>query len=229
MAHTGSVTFSGRSLLVNRIKGVMTEPLNIHWGLGNGVTANTAAANSDVGLFQPSPEARTAGTSTGISTSFLADTYQVTGAITATAARTITEVGLFDTSTLAATGTIAATLTSGALSVTLGSTIGPTTNNFYIQMENECALVTGGQNTSVFTITRGQFGSSAAGHVSGTALTVGGDGGAKASFGVGGQTVTTVVQTSYGGDIFAHADFGSLILASGDSILFTITDQFSGA
>ena len=155
MAHSGSVTFSGRSLLVNRIKSNMTEPLNIGWGIGTA----TGAANSDVALFQPAGEARTAGTSTGISTSFLADTYQVTGAITASAGRTITEVALHDTTTLASTGTLAASITASATSVTLGSTIGPTAGNFYAQVNNEAVLVTGGQNTSVFTITRAQFGS----------------------------------------------------------------------
>ena len=223
MAHTGSVTFSGRSLLVNRIKGNMTEPLNIGWGVGT----QTGAANSDVNLFAPAGEARTAGTSTGISTSFLADTYQVTGSITATAARTITEVGLFDTTTLSPTTTLAANATSVATSITLGAAIGPTTNNFYVQLLGECLLVTGGQNTTLITVTRGQFNSTAASGVSGAAVTVGGDGGARASFTLGGQTAT--VPASLGGDMFAHADFGSLSLNSGDSILFTVTDQFSGA
>ena len=223
MAHSGSVTFSGRSILVNRIKANGTEPLNIGWGIGTA----TGAANSDVALFQPSTEARTAGTSTGISTSFLADTYQVTGSITATAGRTITEVALHDTSTLAGTGTLAASITASATSVTLGSTIGPTTGNFYVQMNNEVALVTGGQNTSVFTITRAQFGSTAAIQASASAITVGGDGGAHATFSVGGQTAS--VTAALGGNLFAHADFGSLILNSGDSVLFTITDQFSGS
>lgn len=225
MAHLGSVTFSGRSILVNRLKGNMTEPLNIGWGIGTA----TGALNSDVALFQPSTEARTAGTSTGISTSFLADTYQVTGAITATAGRTITEVALHDTSTLAATSTLTASITASATSATLGATVGPTAGNFYAQINNEAVLVTGGQNTAVWTLTRGQFNSVAAIQASGSAITVGGDGGAHASFTIGGQTTSVAYQTSFGGDLFAHADFGSIILNSGDSILFTILDQFSGA
>ena len=225
MAHTASVTFPGRSLLCNRLKGNMTEPLNIGWGIGT----VTGAANSDVALFAPAGEARTAGASTAITTSFLADTYQVTGSITATAAKSITEVGLYDTTTLAATSTLAASMTASVLSVTLGATIGPTAGNFYAQVNNECLLVTGGQNTSVWTVTRAQFNSAAAIQASGSAITVGGDGGAHASFAVGGQTTTVAYQTSFGGDMFAHADFNVVALNSGDSILFTITDQFSGA
>jgi hypothetical protein len=223
MAHTGSVTFSGRSILVTRLRGTGAEPLNIGWGTGTA----TGHANSDVNLFVPGSETRVAGTSTGVSTSFLADTYQVTGAITAAGAKTITEVGLFDTTTLSGTATLAASITASATSATLSATIGPTTLNFYGQVGNECVLVTGGQNTSVLTITRAQLGSTAAIQASGSSFTVGGDGGARASFTLGGQTAT--VAAAQGGNMFAAADFAGLALNTSDSILFTITDQFSGA
>jgi hypothetical protein len=224
MANAGSVTFPGRSLLVSRLKGNMSEPLNIGWGTGT----FTGSTNANVNLFTPATEARTAGTSSGITTSYLADTYQVTGSITATAAKTITEVGLFDTSTLSPTTTLAATATAGATSITLGAagTL-PGANNYYVQMNGETMLVTAGQGTTLVTVTRGQFNNAAVSGASGASVTLGGDGGARVSWTLGGQTAS--VPAASGGDCFAHADFGGLSLNSGDSILFTITDQFSGA
>ena len=227
MANAATVTMPGRSILVNRTRGSGTEPLNIGWGTGT----QTASTNANVNLFVPGGEARTAGTSSGISTSFLADTYKVTGSITATAAKTITEVGLFDTTTLSGTSTLSASITASATSLTMAAAIGPASGNFYIQLGGstggETALVTAGQNTSIFTITRAALGSVAAIQASGTSVTVGGDGGANTSWSIGGQTAAIVA--SLGGNMFAHADFAGLPLASGDAILFTITDQFSGA
>ena len=229
MTTGASVCFSGRSIIVNRLRGSGTEALNIGWGTGNGVTG---ASNANVNMFQPATEARTAGTSSGISTSFLADTYKVTGSITATAAKTITEVALFDTTTLSPTTTLFASATASATSITLAAAIGPTTGNFYIELGGlvtggETVLVTGGQNTTLVTIVRGQLGSVSGIQTSGASVTVGGDGGANTSWAVGGQTAS--VPASLGGNMFAHADFAGLALNSGDSILFTVTDQFSGA
>jgi len=224
MANAGTVTFSGRSILVSRLKGNQTEPLNIGWGTGT----FTGSANGNVNLFAPSTEARTAGTSSGITTSYLADTYQVTGSITATAARSITEVGLFDTSTLSATTTLAASASNAIASITVGAagTL-PGAANYYVQMQGETMLVTAGQGTTLLTVTRGQFNVPAVSGASGAPVTLGGDGGARASWTLGGQTAS--VPAASGGNMFAHADFGNLSLNSGDSILFTITDQFSGA
>lgn len=83
----------GKQIFVNRLMGSGTEPKYIQWGTGAGT-----AAVADTGLFSTSTttEARTAGTSSAVTTSQTSDTYQVVGTITAAGARTITEVGLFD-------------------------------------------------------------------------------------------------------------------------------------
>lgn len=223
MANAATATYSGRSIMWNRVKGNGTEPKNIGWG----DSAVTASANPDVNMFKPQTEARTAGTSTCITTSQLADTYQVTGAITcATGGKTITEAALFDTTTLSPSTTLAATLVIGGTSMSLGSATGlPGTGNYYMQIENEVVLITAGQTTTLQTITRGQLGSSAAGHAASTPVTLGGDGGANAQFSLGGQTAT--VAAANGGSCFVHADFGGIALNVNDSINFTFQDQLT--
>ncbi len=188
----------------------------------------TASANPDVNLFAPATEVRVAGTSTGITTTQLADTYQVTGTLTClVAGKTITEAGLYDTTTLSGTTTIASTISTNAqTSVTIGAATGPTTLNFYMQIGNEVVLVTGGQNTTTITFTRAQLGSTAGNsYPIGTPITVGGDGGARTNFTLGGQTAT--VNAAAGGNMFAHADFAGIALNVNDSILFTWKDTFT--
>src|ERR1051326_1538367 len=132
MANAATATYSGRSLLWIRLRGSGTEPLNIGWGTGS----VTASANANVNLFTPATESRVAGTSTVISTTQLADTYQVTGTLTClVGAKTITEAGLFDTITNSATTTIAtSSQAAGATTLTIASATGfPGSNNFYIQ------------------------------------------------------------------------------------------------
>jgi hypothetical protein len=49
--------------------------------------------------------------------------------------------------------------TAGATSITVASAAGfPTTGNYYIRIDNEVMLVTGGQGTTTWTVTRGQLG-----------------------------------------------------------------------
>jgi hypothetical protein len=198
-----------------------TEPKNIGWGTG----AQTSSANSDVNLFNPGSEARTSGGSTQTTTSYLADTYLVTGSITAAGAKTITEAALFDSSASSPTTTLAATVTSAAQTAfSLGAATGPTTGNYYAQIANEVVLVTGGQNTTSITVVRGRLGSTAAAsYAVGAIFTPGGDGGAKAFGGVGEQTSTTVV----GGSMFAHSDFAGVAVALNDSINFSFKGQFA--
>lgn len=227
MANAATVTFSGRSIIWGRVKGnSVNEPLNIQWG----DSTVTGSLNSDVNLFKPQTEARTAGTSSLYTTSFLADTYQVTGAITcAVGAKTITEVGLFDTTTASPSTTVAASLTASATVVTIGA-LGnfPTTGNYYAQVENEVVLVTGANSTTL-TMTRGRMNSTSATHTSGVPFTLGGDGSMGA--GLSGATTqqTATVGASVGGDLFLHADFAGIALNVSDSINFTIRDQISGA
>jgi hypothetical protein len=221
LANLATATFSGRSLIWGRMKGLMTEGKNIGWG----VSTTTASANANVNLFGPATEARTAGTSSLISTTQLADTYQVTGTITcAVGAKTITEVGLFDTTTLSTTTTLAASLTASATTATFGANPGPTTGNYYCQVANETILVTGANSTTL-TVSRGALGSPSAIQASGTVVTLGGDGGAFANGTVGGQTAS--IPASLGGDMFIHADFAGVALNVADSISFTITDTLT--
>ena len=148
MATAATATFSGRSIVWNRMKGNGTEGKNIGWGTGGGLTGS---ANSDVNLFAPATEARTAGTSTLTTTSFLGDTYQVVGSIVcAVGAKTITEAGLFDTTTLSNTTTVSASMTAAQTTVTLAAASGIASNNYYRQLEKEVVLVTSGQNTTTF-------------------------------------------------------------------------------
>jgi hypothetical protein len=226
MANQATATFAGRSLIWAFIKaaGSPTEPKNIGWGSG----ATTASANSDVALFGPQTEARVAGVSSLIATSYLADTYQVTGTITATNAKTITEAGLFDTTTASSTSTIAsASQASGATTITLGATIGPASGNFYIQVENEVQLVTAGQGAATLTVVRAQLGSAAAAHAIGATATSGADGLANTNASLGGQTATYANTTAKGGSLFAHADFAGIALNNNDSILLTWKDQLT--
>jgi hypothetical protein len=89
------VTSAGDAIVTNRIKGAGTEPLYVAWGTGAGTAGKT-----DTTLFSEAAEARTAGTSsrvTSASPAYTNDTYQVVGAITcAGAGKTITNAGLFD-------------------------------------------------------------------------------------------------------------------------------------
>jgi hypothetical protein len=221
MANASVATYGGRSTWINRLKGNGTEPKNIGWGTGT----VTAAASANVNLFAPATEARTAGTSNAATTNYLADTYAVTGTVTcAVTGKTITEVGMFDTTTLSTTTTFAAAVTASATSATFGANPGPTSGNYYIQAENETILCTGANSTTL-TIVRGSLGSVAATHASGVAATIGGDGGAYTLNSLGGQTAT--VAAAQGGSMFMHADFGGIALSVNDSIAFTISDTLT--
>lgn len=222
MANAATATFPGRGLIWNRMKGNGTEGKNIAWG----DSSLTGSANSDVNLFKPQTEARTAGTSTLTTTSFLGDTYQVVGSIVcAVGAKTITEAGLFDTTTLSNNTTVASSMTASQTTVTLGAASGIASLNYYRQIEKEVVLVTGGQNTATETITRGRLGSTSAVHSSGVSSTVGGDGGS----GTGGATSeqTATVGAAQGGSIFVHADFAVIALSVSDSIAFTFLIQLT--
>lgn len=222
MANLVVPTFSGRSIITNRLKGNGTEPKNIGWG----DSAVTASANPDVNLFGPQTEARVVGTSSLITTTQLADTYQVTGQITAlVGAKTIREAALFDSSTLAPTTTVGASMTAAQASIVTGA-VGafPTTGNYYAQLENEVILITGANSTTL-TCTRGRIGSTSAVHSSGVPVTLGGDGGA----GTGGATSeqTATVGAAQGGSVFIHGDFAGIALSVSDAINFTFKDQFT--
>lgn len=222
MANANTATYSGRSILWRMVKGAGTEPKNIGWG----DSTVTGSANPNVNLFKPQTETRVAGTSTMTTTSFLGDTYQVVGTLTcAVGAKTITEAGLFDTTTLSPTTTVAASMTAAQTTVSLGAASGIATSSYYRQLENETVLVTAGSNSTTETIVRGQLGSTSAVHSSGVPTTVGGDGGAGqggATSGQGGTSQASIA--ALGGSMFAHADFAGIALSVSDSINFTFSD-----
>jgi hypothetical protein len=85
---------AGKAIISARLRGLGTEPLFTAWGTG----AGTAAA-TDTTLFTEGPEARVSGTSSQVTTTTTNDTYQVVATITASAARAVTNAGLFDAST----------------------------------------------------------------------------------------------------------------------------------
>lgn len=92
MPASTAVVNKGRDILTNRIIGSGTEPKYI--AIGTGTTAVTLADTA----LGTEVETRATGTSSRTTTSSTNDTYQVVGTITATGARTIGEVGLFDQS-----------------------------------------------------------------------------------------------------------------------------------
>lgn len=226
MANAATNTYSGRTILWKRMQGTGTEAKNIGWG--DSTVTNSSLFN--VNLFKPQTEARTAGTSTLASsntgTPTLGDVYQVVGTVTcAVGAKTITEAGLFDTTTASNNTTVAVSMTAAQTNISIGSVSGfPTTGNYYGQLEGETILVSGANNTSL-TIVRGRLGSTSATHVSGTPFTIGADGGASGSGATSEQTAT--VAASNGGSIFAHADFAGIALSVSDAIAFTWLDTLT--
>jgi hypothetical protein len=226
MANAAVATHSGKGIIWNKLKGTGTEPLNIQWG----DSTVTASAATNVNLFKPQTEARTAGTSTLVTTTSncLADTYKVVGTITtAVGAKTITEVALFNTTTASPTTTLSASLTASAVLVTIASLTGfPTSGAYYAQIENETVLVTGANSTTL-TIARGSLGSTSATHASAVPYTIGGDGMAIGTSATTGQTVAAATLLAAGGDMLLHADFAGIALSVADSINFTITDQLT--
>lgn len=70
-----------------------SRPLYLDWGTGSGQGA------SDNALAAAAGESRATGTSSQQTTTVTSDTYQVTGTLTASTTRAITEAALFDAST----------------------------------------------------------------------------------------------------------------------------------
>jgi hypothetical protein len=92
------VTNVGKGIIAQRMFGAtpsQAEPKFVGWGTGAGT-----AAVGDTTLFTESAEARTSGTGSAVTTTNTNDTHQVTGTITASAGRTITNAGVLDASTV---------------------------------------------------------------------------------------------------------------------------------
>lgn len=90
------LTNLGKEIVIRRLKGETgwDEPVYVAWGTGSGTSAAT-----DTALFTEASEARVAGTSSVVTTTTTNDTYRVVGTLTASAAKTITNAGLFDAAT----------------------------------------------------------------------------------------------------------------------------------
>lgn len=220
-------TYSGRSIIWNRMKGNGTEGKNIGWGTG---VPGLDAANWDVNLFAPRTESRVACTSTLQTSGQLADTYQNVGTLTALTIGGITEIMLFDTAAALSPTT---TLTASGTAATTGSQLvassagfpGSGTGNYYAQINNEVVVATTVDGTHINLITRGVLGSTASGYAAAAIITLGGDGGA----GTGGATSaqTATVGSAQGGNGFIHANFAVMNLNINDSIQFTVRDQLT--
>ena len=98
---TGTVvTNTGRSMLIDRLK---SNPITFTSGpkmmaMGVGATgANRTAAVTDIALSSEI-ETRTSGVEQSTTTTVFNDTYEVTGAISASSLRNVDEAGLFDSS-----------------------------------------------------------------------------------------------------------------------------------
>ena len=121
MPASTAVVNKGRDILTNRIIGSGTEPKYI--AIGTGTTAVTLADTA----LGTEVETRATGTSSRTTTSSTNDTYQVVGTITATGARVVGEVGLFDASStgnLFVRGVLASTVTlASGDSITVTATV----------------------------------------------------------------------------------------------------------
>lgn len=237
MANANVVTWTGRSIINQRINGSGTAPINVGWGTGGSQTTSTyvtGSAATDVNLFAASNnEPRASGAVTFANTgsaNTLTDTMIVIATLTASQAHTINEVALFDSATSLSPQVTMATLTSGATSASAGATmtqaLPPTSNAYYAQIENEVVLVTG-NTAGLLTMTRGVLGTTAAAHAANAVLTASGDGGAHAANASAGSAETWIPTGANGGSVFVHADFANIALNTADSIQFTLRTQLA--
>jgi hypothetical protein len=211
-------TRKGRDIVAARMTGggspTQVEPKIVAWGTG-GAGGPFTAANPDVALFAEAAETRITGTGSQVTVTTTSDTYQVTGTITATGTRAITEVGLFDSTTKPATATVAAggvVASSSATTLNTAATFSPGNNN-YIQIRTEVMQVTAGSGSTALTVVRGQNGSTAIATIAVSDNVTAGN--------PPGQTGVT------GGSMFVHADFAVINLSTNDSIAFTIQVTWS--
>ena len=96
-----TITAAGDGVISNRINGAGTIPSYLAWGTGTQATPKTATTLSAETTTTNDPGyARVAGTVSLTTTTYTNDTFQVVGTLTAGAALTITEAGLFDAVTV---------------------------------------------------------------------------------------------------------------------------------
>lgn len=222
MANVVKVVSKGREVIAGRLIGAtpaQAEPLNIGWGTGGvGTGSPYTAALTDVNAFKEAAEARTAGTSSKVTTTSTNDTYQVTGTIVSLSGQTITEALLSDSATKPFSTTVAAGAStvigsSSNTSMNVAASYTPA-NNTYVQVDTEVMQVTAGTGTTSLTVTRGANGSSAISTIAaGDVVTLGNVPG-----------VATANAT-----MFVHASFPGLPLNTNDSIAWTFQVQFQSS
>jgi hypothetical protein len=96
------VTNKGKAMLADRLSSLPATYLTPPKFCAMGVGATGAARTAVVGdtALSTEVEARVSGVEAIVTTSVAGDSYQVTGTITATAARNVDEFGLFDAATV---------------------------------------------------------------------------------------------------------------------------------
>lgn len=207
MATTVAFTSKGREIVTGRLIGATPtqgEPKYLGWGTGAGTAAVT-----DVAPIKEASEARVTGTPTQATGTSANDTYQVVGTLTSASSQTITETVLADSASKPASTTLSAAVsTTGATTISVTSAAGfPGSGTYAIQVDSEVMLVTGGQGTTTWTVTRGANGSTAATHSSGATVT-------------GGNNPGSTAVTN--GSLLLHATFDGLALNNGDSLTATV-------
>lgn len=171
--------------------------VNIAIGLGTG-----AAAATDIALqneISTLGGQRGAATATQVTTSVTNDTTQLVKTFTFTGSFAVTEEGIVDNTTAPTQTTTTQSRIAGDTTVTVTSGTG-IANNDYLQWETEIVQVTSGGGTGTLTISRGQKGTTAASHASGTTLND---------------------QTANAANLLARQQFSAINVVSGDSIQFT--------
>jgi hypothetical protein len=197
------MTYGGAGITTNRLNSGGTAPVNGGWGLN---TAGLTTSITDTALFDPAPEARVAGTFSQQTTAANVpnDTAQVVVTIQASAARAITEFGLFDSSAAAPQTTLNGSVSLSTQTVLPVTSTAGFSNNDYCQLDNEVIGPISGMSAGQITAARGARGSTAATHATGAAV-VGGEGAS---------------------NMFMKGDFPVINLSSGDSIQFTAKMQY---
>ena len=177
--------------------------LNVPKYLGWGTGAGNASA-TDIALFNPvgSP---VSGTVSVITTTTSGDTFLFSTTVTPSVATGITNVGLFDSNSSPAVGSLSNQVNPTDTTITVsGYSYFPNAFPFNIQVLNEVMTVTSGNGTNVYNVIRGANGSSIV-----TAII---------------PSLTPVVGPA--GNMFMKSSFSSIGLQSGDSIQFNVSIQF---
>ena len=177
----------------------LNVPKYLGWGTGSGT-----AQSSDIAVFNPigSP---VSGTVSVVTTTSSGDTFLVNTSLTASGYVGITNVGLFDSNSSPAVGSLSNQVNPTDTTITVsGYSSFPSSFPFNIQVLNEVMTVTSGNGTNVYNVIRGANGSS---------------------------IVTTIIPSltpvvGPAGDLFMKSSFSPIGLQAGDSIQFNVSIQF---